>query len=219
MIIMDIPNTPCPLCRHNNPALFHADTHRRYYRCSRCSLIFVPAEQYLCADKEKAIYDYHQNSVEDDGYRRFLSRMAEPIQQYLPVGSQGLDFGCGPEPVLSMMLKQQGYHMSVYDKYYLPDESVFNTQYDFITATEVIEHLHRPAIELERLWQCLKPGGVLGIMTKLALDEKAFARWHYKNDMTHVCIYSTDCFDWLANQWQTQVEYIGKDVALFIKSE
>ncbi|GIS59730.1 MAG: hypothetical protein CM1200mP2_19550 [Planctomycetaceae bacterium] len=37
-----------------------------------------------------------------------------------------------------------------------------------------------PGEELDRLWGCLSPGGVLGIMTKRVLDHEAFSRWHYK---------------------------------------
>jgi len=107
--------------------------------------------------------------------------------------------------------------MAIYDHFYARDPSVLEKQYDFVTATEVVEHLHNPKKELDRLWACLKPGGWLGIMTKLALDREAFARWHYKNDPTHVCFFSRLTFEWLAAQWQAELTFADKDVILFYK--
>jgi len=70
---------------------------------------------------------------------------------------------------------------------------------------------------LDRLWSCLKPSGVLGIMTKRVIDQEAFSRWHYKDDLTHVCFYSTETFQWLAAQWHATVTFSGNDVVLLMK--
>jgi len=88
---------------------------------------------------------------------------------------------------------------------------------NFITTSETVEHLHDPKNELDQLWRCLKPGGRLGVMTKLALDQEAFARWHYKNEMTHVCFFSRESFQWLAGRWQAEVAFADKDVTIFHK--
>ncbi|NIO11952.1 MAG: methyltransferase domain-containing protein, partial [Deltaproteobacteria bacterium] len=92
-----------------------------------------------------------------------------------------------------------------------------NDHYDFITATEVLEHLHEPGLELARLWAILKPGGHLGIMTRMAEPEMEFSNWYYKNDPTHVCFYSRETFKWLASHWETDVEFPDNDVILFQK--
>ena len=84
-------------------------------------------------------------------------------------------------------------------------------------ATEVVEHLHDPQTELERLRHCLAAGGHLGIMTKLVLDRSAFAGWHYKHDLTHVCFFSQPTFRWLAHKWDASLTFIGKDVILLQK--
>lgn len=115
------------------------------------------------------------------------------------------------------MFREAGHRMALYDCFYQPDNAVLSGSYDFITATEVVEHLHRPGATLAQLWGLLRPGGYLGLMTKLVIDREAFSRWHYKNDPTHVAFFSRETFDWLAARWSTQAEIIGKDVILLRK--
>ena len=180
--------------------------------------MFTPQEFFLSEDDEKKEYDFHENSPEDVGYRRFLGRLMNPVCEWIPPKSCGLDFGSGPGPTLSVMFEEAGFDMRVYDKFYAPDASVFlENHYDFITASEVIEHLHNPAFELQRLWTCLKKHGVLGIMTKMVIDQGTFAKWHYKNDRTHVIFFSKPTFEWLAKKWQARLEFFEKDVVLFFK--
>jgi hypothetical protein len=208
---------PCSLCGSIDNSEFHRDHRRCYRRCQLCGLVFVPSHYRLSPAEEKAEYDRHRNSPEDPGYRGFLSRLFTPLQKLLAPASRGLDFGSGPGPTLSVMFTEAGHTVAMYDKFYAPDQGVFAERYDFITATEVMEHLSDPRRELARLWDCLHPGGWLGIMTKLALDQQAFARWHYKNDPTHICFFSVLTFTWLAAQWQAELTFIGSDVVLFRK--
>ena len=132
-------------------------------------------------------------------------------------GNCGLDFGSGPGPTLSLMFEEAGYSVAVYDHYYAREPAVLERQYDFITATEVLEHLREPGRELDSLWGCLKPGGNLGVMTKFALDQERFAQWHYKNDPTHVCFFSRATLDWLATEWQAELTFVDTDAAIFLK--
>ena len=179
--------------------------------------MFVPSVQYLSPADEKAQYDLHQNSPDDQEYRRFLSRLFIPMKERLAPGSYGLDFGSGPGPTLSVMFEEIGHSMAIYDYFYAREPSVLERQYDFITATEVLEHLRDPRKELDRLWTLLKPGGSLGVMTQLVLESEAFASWYYKNDLTHVCFFSRSTFEWLAAQWQAELTFADKDVFLFYK--
>jgi SAM-dependent methyltransferase len=196
---------------------FWRDKRRDYLCCKVCGMLFVPPRQFLSVEDEKKRYDLHQNSPLDLKYRRFLSRLFIPLEQCLAPGSFGMDFGSGPEPTLSRMFEEAGHSMTIFDRYYEPVPAVLKKQYDFITASEVVEHLHDPRQELERLWACLKPGGRLGIMTRPAVEQDAFPAWHYKNDLTHVCFFSTATFTWLAVRWNADLTSPGRDVALFHK--
>jgi hypothetical protein len=177
-------------------------------------LVFVPPAYYLDRAAERAEYDLHCNALDDPGYRAFLSRLALPLVARLAPGSCGLDFGCGAGPALAAMLREAGHEVSLYDTFYQPERSVLNRRYDFICATEVVEHLHQPGVELARLWSLLHSGGVLGIMTKLVLGSEAFAGWHYKNDPTHVCFFSEQTWHWWAREHGAGLEFIGADVML-----
>ena len=207
----------CPLCRTSEGRPFHQDS-RDYFRCPVCSLVFVLSHQFLSSEEEKANYDHHENSADDPRYRRFLSRLFVPLSQRLAPHSRGLDFGSGPGPTLSVMFEEAGHSMQIYDPFYSPDIEPLQQQYDFITASEVVEHLRHPRTELDRLWACLKPNGVLGIMTKRVNDQDAFSRWHYKNDPTHICFYSLETFQWLATYWRAAMTVSGNDVVLLAKS-
>jgi SAM-dependent methyltransferase len=177
-------------------------------------LVYVPPRYFADREAERAEYLLHENDPEDAGYRRFLSRLAAPLAERLPAAASGLDFGCGPGPALAAMMREAGFAMSLYDPFFYPDPAPLEQRYDFITATEVVEHLHRPGEELARLWGMLKPGGLLGIMTKLVLDRAAFANWHYKNDPTHVSFFSRDTWRWWGARQGAMPEFIGRDVIL-----
>ncbi len=209
----------CPLCQSNHTHHYFEDKRRQYLECANCALVFVNPDQRLDAKAEKAHYDLHENDPSDEGYRRFLSRMADPICQRVAPNSQGLDFGCGPGPTLSLMLQEQGHTMKLYDIYYHPNMEVLNQQYDFVTATEVIEHLYHPDEVWQQWLNLVKPGGWLGVMTKMVIDVEAFATWHYKNDLTHVIFFSRKTFEYLAEQDQLELEFVGKDVILLRKPQ
>lgn len=209
----------CPLCANTmGSSYFYSDNQRDYYKCSNCNLIHVPPFQYLSKENELAEYDKHQNSQSDPGYRKFLSRLFNPLNSRLSPRSCGLDFGSGPGPTLFVMFEEAGHNINIYDQFYAPEKEVLLQQYDFITACEVVEHLHHPADNFEQLWSILKPGGWLGIMTKLALGKDAFSKWHYKTDPTHVCFFSKETMNWQAEKWKTTALYFGNDVILFQKS-
>jgi hypothetical protein len=207
----------CPLCITGDVVFYHQDRLRTYWQCTCCALVFVPPAAHLDAASEKARYDLHQNDPADSRYRHFLARLATPLLERLPKGARGLDFGCGPGPALAQMLTEAGMIVRLYDVFYAPDATVWEERYDFITTTEVAEHLYAPAQEFDRLFATLKPGGWLGVMTKRVSDRAAFGNWHYISEPTHVCFYSEATFQWMANCWKATLWLPAADVALLQK--
>jgi 2-polyprenyl-3-methyl-5-hydroxy-6-metoxy-1,4-benzoquinol methylase len=209
----------CPLCKRKEVDPFFEDKNRSYLQCINCQLVFVPKDYWLSREDEKSIYDLHENNPQDQGYRKFLSRLVNPLLERLTSGQKGLDFGCGPGPTLSVMFEEEGYKVDPYDPIYLNKPEVFSNSYDFICATEVVEHLRDPKEEFSKLFKMLKPGGWLGLMTKLVIDKNAFKKWHYIHDLTHICFYSRNTFKYVSDYFNMELSFIGKDVILLKKEK
>ncbi len=205
----------CPLCKSDDLNLFFVGENREYHICKTCDLISVPDRFLVSKKDEKAKYDNHQNSIEDKGYCNFLDRLLIPLEKYLKKGDKGLDFGSGPGPTLSLLMKDRGFEMDIYDIFYHDDREVFDKRYDFITSTEVIEHLKDPLFEIKRLWSCLKSGGVLGLMTAFRVER--FEEWYYKRDLTHIRFFSPKSFEWIAGYLDAKIELCGDGVVILKK--
>ncbi|RAP38958.1 hypothetical protein DID80_01095 [Candidatus Marinamargulisbacteria bacterium SCGC AAA071-K20] len=206
----------CPLCESDiSTNSFYSDSKRSYLNCSNCDLVFVDPQYHLDKAKEKARYDIHINSPFDSNYRQFLSQTLEPMLKLIPKKSKGLDFGCGPGPTLHLMFEEHGHSMSIYDPFYATEKKVLTHQYDFITATEVVEHLYTPLKTLAIVWDCLKPNGMLAIMTQRQPED--FSKWGYINDCTHVSFFSEKSFDWLENYWKAKIVFKNTNVVIFKK--
>ncbi len=207
----------CPLCGNEKFDLFFEDKKREYFRCFYCKLVFVPKRHWLTSAEEKSRYDLHENINDDDGYRKFLSRLSTPLLKKIKRNQKGLDFGCGPGPTLSVMLKEQGQQVDIYDPFYFNNSSVFEKNYDYICATEVVEHLCKPDKEFTTLFKMLNQGGWLALMTKLVIDKNSFSKWHYIRDMTHICFYSHDTFEYLAKRFNAELNFESQDVIFLQK--
>lgn len=205
----------CPLCFSTVLELFCSDRRRDYFLCRRCELVFVPAHQHVSFDEEKTIYDFHQNDPADPGYRRFVSRLVEPLCARLAPGAEGLDFGCGAGSAAAAMLSERGYAIDYYDPIYAAYVGVLERTYDFVVCVEVVEHFRNPAQSFSTLFGLLKRPGYLAVMTKRVLNKSAFSRWHYKNDMTHVGFYSVKTLTWLAALYRCRAEFCDRDVVIF----
>lgn len=206
----------CPLCCATD-AYELPVAGKLYHRCRACELVWLDAAEHLDPAREKAVYDGHDNQVDDPRYRHFLQRAFGEVQRRLPPPASGLDFGCGPGPALIAMGREAGYQMAGYDKFYADEPELLTRQYDFITSTEVIEHIATPSAVLETLWGCLKPGGLLVLQTQRVLGDERFRQWRYRHDPTHIVFFAEASFRALADRWQAQVEFPHADVAVITK--
>lgn len=206
----------CPLCCATD-AYGLPVAGKLYHRCRACELVWLDAAEHLDPEREKVVYDGHDNQVDDPRYRSFLMRAFGEVLSRLPPSTSGLDFGCGPGPALIAMGREAGYQMAGYDKFYADFPELLTRQYDFITSTEVIEHIATPRAVLDGPWACLKPGGILVLQTQRVLGDERFKSWRYRHDPTHIVFFAEASFRALAARWQAQVEFPHADVAVITK--
>jgi len=208
----------CPLCYGDESSLYNKDETGEYRLCLCCSLVYVLEHVHLSEEDEKARYDLHTNSPQDEGYRKYLRKVSKPVLERVSAGAKGLDFGSGPGPTLSLLFEEAGHDMNIYDHFYAKDEKVLCSSYDFITSTEVVEHLYKPREVLDMLWNMLSTKGLLCILTQPYVQQADFKTWYYKKDPTHVCFFSLETMHWLARQWKAELEIISKDIFIFNKT-
>lgn len=206
----------CPLCKVG-AEFFLKREGRSFFRCGRCDLIYVLASERLDLKSETERYKLHRNSAYDQNYRAFLNQLLIPLGKVLKPGAQGLDYGCGPGPAISVIMQEHGFHVTNYDPIFLKNEKALEQKYDFITCTEVAEHFFNPAQEFERINQMLHPGGWLGVMTSLHLQGQGFESWHYAKDPTHVSFYSSKTIEWIAERYKWNAKIERENVILFHK--
>lgn len=190
----------CPLCdEKNNLETLSGTIHRRYHWCKHCQLVFVNPLDLLLPGDEKARYLEHNNGIQFPGYVAFLNRAVEPALKLLSPNMKGLDYGCGPNPTLSILMERQGFTCDNYDPFFFPE--LPQRTYDFIFATECFEHFHQPKAALERICTLLKPGGFLIVMTEPWPSIENFKNWYYINDVTHVSFYHTATFEFICREY------------------
>ncbi len=73
----------------------------------------------------------------------------DPALPYLTAGMTGLDYGCGPTPTLSVMLRREGIRCEDYDPFFVghPLQKTF----DFVFSTEAFEHFFHPGREIRKI--------------------------------------------------------------------
>lgn len=206
----------CPLC--GGEELSHATSGgRRCYDCSQCGLLSVAPPDLPSPALEREQYDLHENEPADERYRAFLRQLTEPLCDKLAPAAEGLDFGCGPGPAIQPMLAEAGFSVANYDPIYAPERAALARRYDFVTATEVVEHFHHPGAAWAQLDELLRPGAWLGVMTLLLQDNTDLARWSYARDPTHVAFYRPRTLQWISDRYGWRLESDGIRVALFRK--
>jgi hypothetical protein len=178
-------------------------------------MVYLDPALRLSSEDERGRYDLHQNNPEDPDYVAFLRRLADPMVERLRPGARGLDFGCGPAPVLAAILTAAGFPCEAYDPFYFPDPGPLSHQHDFIACSEVVEHLHDPAATFTHFASLLSSGGTLGVMTRFLPEDTPFADWWYRRDPTHVCFYAASTMRWIATRHGWSLELPRPDVALF----
>ncbi len=215
----DTINHICRLCSSDKTEqLNFAYGERQYCFCSQCHLIFADQASLPDYESERQRYEMHQNHLHDTGYIRFLQQLLVPLANILSPAREGLDYGCGPEPVLAHLIRSQGYKCEIYDPIFFPE--LQPKDYDFITATECIEHFHFPSVDFDKISKMLRQEGILALMTDTWQSIEKFGTWHYIRDFTHVCFYNILTMSWLAEKYGMSLIYTdSRRVFIFRKTK
>ena len=140
-------------CYRGNQGVWH---HAAYMRMSKVLLLRVLLSRHKLESAEKDILDY--------GFG------AGTFFRYCPKSSRL--FGLELDPVnvaeVTAMLGRRGFEQVNLQAMTIENwaqHPLLDRKYDVIVCSHVIEHLPEPAVFLERMGRCLKPGGVfLGLV-------------------------------------------------------
>ncbi|MGY3793691.1 class I SAM-dependent methyltransferase [Aquimarina sp. 433] len=190
----------CALCGSETQK-FTEIQERIYYQCINCSGISLDPSFYLTDEQEKERYEIHNNDVTDSGYQNFVSPIVNAIAKNYTPHHKGLDFGSGTGPVITTMLRKQGYDITTYDPFFDLNPNALRQTYNYIACCEVMEHFHNPNKEFALLHSLLEENGTLYCKTYLYNSSINFNSWWYKNDPTHVFFYTEKTLQWIQSKF------------------
>ena len=208
----------CIVCKNQEAVDFKNIKQKRYWKCSYCEAIFLDKEFYLSSNDEYKHYLTHNNDVNDPRYKKFLSNLMLPLIERIKLNSIGLDYGCGPGPALSLMLREKGYQMLNYDPFFHSKKRNLLKKYDFICCSETVEHFHNPFGEFTRFNELLNNNGTIGIMTNFHSEQDIFENWYYIKDPTHVVFYNKKTFQIIAKIFDWDCEFLGNNLVFLKKN-
>ncbi|MCP4220341.1 MAG: class I SAM-dependent methyltransferase [bacterium] len=204
-------NIRCKICSHDVRTIYDRQFKTDYYLCPNCEFLFIEDARLPSPEKEKAEYLSHNNTIDSPGYadmfRKFIAKAVTPFLPDLPPEEiRVLDFGSGPgDCVLSILLKEIGLDVDVYDVYFSPGKTYQGKQYHLVTCTEVVEHLGDPMAVFRLFSDLLLPGGTLALTTlfhpiaeEVPGGEEKFRDWWYRRDITHISFYRPNTLAFIA---------------------
>ncbi len=192
----------CPVCRSRGQEFFYLKKKNRSFRlCTSCHLVFQTGETLPSSGEEQGRYELHRNDGNDQGYTRWLESFLDRGFYPWYKGGNVLDFGSGPEPVLTDLLNNQGIQTVPYDRYFQPlwpeDQS-----FSMIILSEVLEHLIDPVREFTKIASLCDRGARLVFQTAFRRNSSPqwFGSWWYKEDITHTRFYNAESLMALGEQ-------------------
>lgn len=193
----------CPLCLKSS--IYEVPEDEKYLFCNYCYLIHLKPVYRKDAETEKNRYLKHQNDINDENYSAFLMKAFYALEPNITPQMIGLDFGCGPNPVLSQLLLKKGFVCENYDPFFYPQfpEKI----YDYIFAIECFEHFYDPLKDMKYINELLKHNGSICIMTERWINFDQFKNWYYKRDYTHVSFFHEETFNFICNAFGMNIIY------------
>ncbi len=188
-----------------------------FFNCDACGVVFRDPQTFLNRTSEKSRYDKHKNDIKNKGFQNSVRPLFDRVLNHFPSSAKGLDYGCGNGPVAASMLQKEGYNITLYDPFYMPDKTVLEKTYDFIVCNEVMEHFYDPFNEFQKLNSLLKQNGLLICQTGILSDTIDFDNWYYKNDPTHVVFYTQTSIAWIKEHLGFSSVEVDKNLITFQK--
>ena len=81
----------CIVCNNESTESFQTTESKTYWNCKGCLAKFLDPSLYIEPHIEKERYLEHDNRIDDEAYRSFLSRLANPLQKKLSVDDTGIN--------------------------------------------------------------------------------------------------------------------------------
>ncbi|WP_041396179.1 PfkB family carbohydrate kinase [Gracilinema caldarium] len=178
---------------------------RSFFACDSCGFVWADPKSFLDREAEQNRYMLHNNNRYNKEYVQFISTILNRVLQRWNIivndaAPRILDWGSGPEPVASELLREQGFQVESYDPFFGPSLPQEQQRFDIIICIEVAEHFKNPLADFAAMNHYLKPGGLLAVHTHTLPDQyfsikndeisRFFSSWWYKEDPTHVAFYS-----------------------------
>ena len=207
----------CTVCKSSNINVFLKSGKLIYWRCNVCESKFLDHKNYVSNSDEKKHYLKHNNSITDQNYKNFLSKLIEPVKDKISSSDIGLDYGCGYAPALANIFKSYGFKVELYDPFFFPNKDVLFKKYKFITCSEVVEHFFNPYDEFNKINNLLDSNSWFGLMTTFLPKDELFENWYYRRDPTHVVFYKKKTFQHIGYQRNWQVFFPSENIVLFYK--
>jgi len=196
----------CVFCGADSSERIEVDSYR-YWACPVCGGIALDRAQCLSPDAERDRYTLHENTLANEGYRRYLEGFLDAALAFPDIKRAGacsswklFDYGSGPEPALVSLMRARGFEARGWDPYFAPETERFSDGADLVTCLEVAEHFRDPVRDFALLSECARSGGFLAVGTRLLdglhgdgpahAQHEAFASWWYRQDRTHISFYA-----------------------------
>lgn len=178
-------------------------------------LLFADANSHLPPNAELKKYQSANNKHKP--MQQLILSLVTQLEQLNKQHLVGLNFGRVVAESVVNELTDKGHQLHQYDPFFAPDHQLLKQQYDFICCYKVFEHFRAPSREWHLLCSILKPGGWIAINTQLITELNGFAKWHHKNNLTHVSFYQQATFQFLAKKADFALLFASNDLILVQK--
>ncbi|MDD5673796.1 MAG: methyltransferase domain-containing protein [Chitinivibrionales bacterium] len=176
----------------------------------------MPPEHHCCRETEKKRYALHDNTLADARYTAYLNSVADEIAKIPQSNPAILDFGCGEQAVLGHILTARGLLCADYDPVYAIGAQALAAVYDIIVLCEVIEHLRDLQKEIALVRRLCKKNASIFIRTQI-FNGGDFEGWWYKNDPTHINLFTPRAVAALAEGLEGRVVYCNNPSILIAR--